>query len=229
MQMSDTIMIELKNIDPEDISDVLVKVENSFDFKFCETELNEVETFGELCDIILSKVQGENINDCTTQQVFYKLRNAITVTQLVDKDTITPDTTLQQLFPRHNRRQKIIELQNELDIPIDILDIKEWLGWTIFAGIIILIVMFFFKWQFGLSGLIFFIAVGWIANKFFAKEFAIATVRQLAEKLSRENYIKSRRNGGTINRNEIEQKVKEFFSKELALEEEVLTRKATFV
>ena len=32
--MKDTTIIELKNIDPDDISDVLVKVEKSFDFKF---------------------------------------------------------------------------------------------------------------------------------------------------------------------------------------------------
>ena len=37
--MSDTTTIELKNIDPEDISDVLQKVEKSFGFKFDDTEL----------------------------------------------------------------------------------------------------------------------------------------------------------------------------------------------
>ena len=227
--MSDTTTIELKNIDPEDISDVLVKIEKSFGFKFGDTELKNVKTFGELCDIITSKIHGANVNDCTTQQGFYKLRNAIAATQSIDKESISPDTNLQQLFPRHNRRQKIKELQNKLSMPIDILDIKSWLGWTIFIGITGSLIMFFFNWELALSGLTFFIAISWTAYKFFAKEFKLTTVRQLTEKVTRENYLKSRRNSSTINRNEISQKVKDFFSKELDLEEEELTRESTFL
>lgn len=226
--MSDITIMELKNIDPEDISDVLEKVEKSFGFKFGDSELKDVKTFGELCDLITNKVQGDNVNDCTTQQGFYKLRNAIAATQVIHKSSITTDTNLKQLFPRHNRREKIKELQNELDMTFDILDIKAWLGWAIFIGIAGSLILFFFNWKLALSGLTFFLAICWTAYEFFAKEFKLATVGQLTEKFTRENYLKSRRNSSTINRNEISQKVKEFFSKELDLEEEVLTRQATF-
>jgi len=227
--MSDTTTIELKNIDPEDLSDVLVKVEKSFGFKFGGTELNDVKTFGELCDIITNKIQGDNANDCTTQQGFYKLRNAIAAIQLIDKNSVTSDIELQELFPRDNRRQRIKELQNELGMPVDILDIKAWLGWTIFIGIVASLIMFFFKWQLALGGLLFFIAVGWTAYKFFAKEFELKTARQLSEKLTRENYLKSRRNPTTVNRSEIADKVKELFKNNLDLEDTALTRQATFV
>lgn len=57
MSLPDT--IELKNIDPEDVGDVLRKVEKSFGFKFGDTELKDVKTFGELCDIITNKVRGD--------------------------------------------------------------------------------------------------------------------------------------------------------------------------
>ncbi|TWI83021.1 hypothetical protein IQ13_1127 [Lacibacter cauensis] len=227
--MTDTTTIELKNIDPGDISDVLVKIEKSFGFKFGDTELKDVKTFGELCDIITSRVQGDNVDDCTNQQGFYKIRNAIATIQATDKNSITPDTNLQQIFPRPNRRKKIKELKNELDMAVDILDIKGWLRWTIFSGVAGSLIMFFFNWKLALSGLTFFIVISWAAYNFFAKEFKLATVGQLTEKLVRENYLKSRRNSSTINRNEIARKVKEFFSKELDLEEEVLTRQATFV
>jgi hypothetical protein len=227
--MSDSTTIELRNIDPEDIADVLAKVENSFGFKFGDTELKDVKTFGELCDIITSKVQGDNVNDCTAQQGLYKLRNAISAIQVIDKGSITTNTNLKLLFPRHNRREKIKELQDELDMTVDILDIKAWLGWTIFIGIAGSLIMFFFNWKFALCGLIFFIAISWTAYKFFAKELKLLTVGQLTEKLTRENYLKSRRNSSTINRNEISQEVKKLFSNELDLEEEALTRQATFV
>ena len=227
--MSETTTTELRNIDPDDISDVLVKVETSFGFKFGDAELKDVKTFGELCDIITNKVQGDNVNDCTTQQGFYKLCNAIAEIQLIDKELMTPDTNLNQLFPRNNRRQKIEELQSKLGMPLDILDIKGWLSWTIFIGIVGSLIMFFFRWMFALSGLSIFIAIGWTANKFFAKEFKYLTVKQLTEKIIRENYLKSRRNSSTINRNEIAQKVRDFFSSELDLDEQALTRQATFV
>ena len=81
--MSDS-TFELKNVDSEDLEDVLVMIEKSFDFKFETAELKDVETFGHLCDIITNKVQGNNIDDCTTQQAFYKLRDAIASSLYVD-------------------------------------------------------------------------------------------------------------------------------------------------
>jgi acyl carrier protein len=226
--MNDTTTIGLKNIDPDDISDVLVKVEKSFGFKFGSTELKDVKTFGELCDIITNKVQGDNVDDCTTQQGFYKLRSAIASTLLIEKYTIKLNTNLHELFPRGSRRQKIRDLQNELDMPIDILDIKAWMGWTIFMGVICSLIMFFFKWQLALICLAIFTAFGWTAYRFFANEFELATVGQLIKKLTRLNYLKSRRNNLTVNRNEIAQKVKDFFKEELGLEEDELTRQSTF-
>ena len=103
--MNNTDTIKLENIDSEDISDVLVKVEKSFGFKFGETELKDVMTFGDLCDIITNKVHGDNLTDCTTQQTFYKLRDAIVKTGPTDKKTLTPQSDLQDLFPRSTRRR----------------------------------------------------------------------------------------------------------------------------
>ena len=226
--MSSTTTIELKNIGIEDISDVLRKVEKSFGFKFGVTELKDVKTFGELCDIITNKVQGENVNDCTTQQAFYKVRDAMIDTLLIDKNDIAPDTDLQILFLRQNRIQKVKAFKRKLDLRFDILEMKEWLKWIYFAGISISILIFFFKWQYALSGIIFFSLFGWTMNKFFATELKYQTVGQLAEKFARENYLKARRNSATVNRKEVEQKVKELFADYLILEETALTREATF-
>ena len=227
--MSDFDTYELCNVDPDDISDVLVKIEKSFEFKFRDTELKDVKTFGELCDIITNKVQGDTVNDCTTQQAFYKLRDAIADTLLIDKKSITPDTDLQILFSRQKRRQKVKGVKSKLGAQFDILEIKEWLKWTYLVGIIISLVMFFFKWQYALSGLAFFSFLGWTMNKFFATEIAPQTVGQFAEKFARENYLKARRNSVTINRIEIAKKVKELFKTDLGLEDKVLTKEAPLV
>jgi hypothetical protein len=224
--MSSPKTIKLKNIDPDDITDVLQKVETSFSFKFGDDELKDVKTFGEICDVISKHIKGDYVNDCTTQQAFYKLRSAIAVNQKVDVETITPTAKLNHIFPRHTRRKQLKKVADKLNIPIAILDIKEWFGWTIVVGIVISLIMFFFKWQYAVLGLTFFITIGWVANKFFATELEIETVGQLAKKLSRENYLKVRRKPMTVNRREVEEIVIDLFKKELGLEKEVLTRQA---
>jgi hypothetical protein len=76
---------ELKNIDPDDISDLLIKVENSFNITFSDTELTHISMFGELCDHIANKIQLDHTDDCTSQQAFYKLRDAISLILQIDK------------------------------------------------------------------------------------------------------------------------------------------------
>jgi hypothetical protein len=96
--------IELKNIDPEDISDVLVKIEQSFGLALKTDTFNNARTFGDICDIISSMIELEHSDDCTTQQAFYKIRESIANIQFLEKNAIAPDTDLEELFPRKNRR-----------------------------------------------------------------------------------------------------------------------------
>ncbi len=100
--------VELKNIDPDDVNDLLLKIEASFNIKFQQNELTHAQTFGEICDLIKGKLQLDHTNDCTTQQAFYKLRSAfISVTQ-VENIKISPETSLAVLLPRKVRRLRIL-------------------------------------------------------------------------------------------------------------------------
>lgn len=226
--MTDLDTYELCNIDPEDISDVIVKVEKSFGFKFGENELKDTKTFGELCDIITSKVQGDNSNDCTTQQAFYKLRNAIADTLLIDKNGITPDTGLQKLFPRNIRRQSVEAIDKHLGFKTKILRPKHSIIGTLAIIFIASLIGLFASWQAGLIGLTASIIAMTLATKF-GNEIDLLTVGQFADKLSREHYLKSRRISTTVNKKEVEQKIKDLFIADLGLEEHQLTRQASFV
>lgn len=68
----------------------------------------------------------------------------------------------------------------------------------------------------------------WLANKI-GNELDLQTVGQVAEKMTRENYIKSRRNSKTFNKNEIEKVLTDWFSNDLYLDKSKLTREAKFV
>jgi hypothetical protein len=226
--MSDFDTYELCNVDPDDISDVLGKVEESFGFKFGEIELKDTKTFGELCDIITSKVQGDNLNDCTTQQAFYKLRNAIADTLLIDKNSIRPDTDLQKLFPKNIRRQSFKEIERHLGFKTKVLRPKHSITGTFAIIFLASLVGLFIFWQAGLVGLTVSMIAMTIANKF-GNELDLLTVGQFADKLSREHYLKSRRISTTVNKSEVVQKIKDLFITDLGLEEHQLTRQASFV
>lgn len=226
--MTDFDTYELCNVDPDDITDVLVKVQKSFGFKFGDTELKDVKTFGELCDIITNKVQGDNSNDCTTQQAFYKLRDAIADTLLIDKKSITPDTDLQKLLPKNIRRQSIKAIDRHLGFKTKVLRPKYSITGALAIIFLASLISLFALWQAGLVGLTFSIVALTIAMKL-GNELDLLTVGQFAEKLSREHYLKSRRISTTANKNEIAQKVKDLFIADLGLEEHQLTKQASFV
>lgn len=219
---------DLKNIDSEDIEDLLNKVEISFDIKFVGDELAHIKTFGQLCDHIAYKIQLINSDDCTSQQAFYKLREAIFSTLQIDNKIISTDFPLVNLLPRQSRRSRIKKLEKYLGFKLNILRPLHWLTGTSVILLFASIVGFFINWQIGLSGLVFSIAGFWFANKI-GIELDLQTIGQLAEKMTRENYLKSRRNPNTFNKKEIEKVLTEWFSNDLGLNKSELTREAKFV
>lgn len=218
--------IKLDNIDPEDFGDTLLKLEKSFGKKFADNSFKDAKTFGDICNIIESQINFTGKDDCTTQQAFYKVRKAIGLTQNFDERNIDPQTTLDDIFPRTNRRQNVKHFQKALGFSVDILTMKTWLGWTITIGFILSLVAFFFSWQYAISGFTFFTLVMWTANKF-SNKLNVSTVRELTEKISREHYSLARRQSGTVNRNEIVKTIQDVFIADHLLDREHLTNDAT--
>ena len=219
--------IGLENIDPLDISDLLSKLEVSFHIKFDTPALKQVQTFGDLCDLIGNMVEGRNTNDCTTQQAFYKIREAIIETQQYDKEALKTDTSLEELFPRKQRRQQVKKFERILGLKTQVLQMKDWLLSLLMLILLASFIALFFSWQIGIVGIVLSVIGINISHKL-GKELDLKTVGQLAKKISREHYNKVRRNPTTINRIEITQKVKELFKEDLDLEDSALTREARF-
>jgi len=216
---------ELKNTDPDDIEDLLVKVEKSFGIEFSENELVNVQTFGELCDHIKNKIQLDQKDDCTSQQAFYKLRNVLSSILKVDKDEIIPNTQLVDLLPRQLRKTKIKQIEQSLGFKLALLRPPHFV--TNFLLLLLLgsIISLFFSWQLGLSGIGLSIGGLWFAFKV-GNELDLKTVGQVAEKMTRENYLKSRRNSKTFNEKEIERVLIDWFSNDLVIAKSKLTREA---
>jgi hypothetical protein len=220
-------IVKLRNIDDEDIGDLLPKIEKSYHFRFHKTDLIDVKTFGELCDIIVNKIQLPQLDDCTSQQAFYKLRAAICNSLGFTKENIHLTTELALLFPWVKRRENIKLVENMLGFPLNILRPKYWLTTSLALLFLTSFFCFFFNWQFGLGLLMLSIGGFYLSHKF-GKDLDIATIRELVEKMSREHYLDSRRDAGTVNKKEVVKKITNLFASDLDLDHAVLTRDAAF-
>ncbi|MCZ4408916.1 hypothetical protein O3Q51_08860 [Cryomorphaceae bacterium 1068] len=216
--------MELK-IDSEDLEHMLLKIEDSFDIRFETNELAHVRTYGEFCDAIKDKISLDHSEDCTTQQAFYKLREALTKSTETEKKEITPTTELAEIFPRKTRKNQVKTLEMNLGFKLSILRPPHFV--TGFLAILLLasFIVLFIDWPYGLIGLGLAIGGIWISNKL-GNELNVKTVRELSEKMTRENYVKSRRNSQTINKNELDKILENWFVDFLGVRKSELTREA---
>lgn len=219
--------IKLDEYESEDIFNIVVKLEKSFAIKFDKDAFLNVKTFGDLCDVIESYIKYDNKEDCTKQQAFYKIREAISETQLIDKKLINLDTKLVDLFPRKNRRIQVKLFQRQLGVNLKFLTYPDWLLLTLIIGVLASFIAFFFDWKIAVSGIIFFAIALNVADKL-GKYLAVETIKELTEKAAAEHYIDMRSSKMTVNRNEILDTIKEAFINGLDIEKEQLTRDAKF-
>ena len=146
----------------------------------------------------------------------------------LDIKTLTPASELTELFPQKNRQLWTRQIEQQLDFKLHLLRPPNWVTWTLTVTLITSFFLIFFYWQAGLFGLIFSILAFKIAIKL-ENELDFQTLGQLAEKMTRDNYLKSRRNSKTFNKREIENVLTDLFVNNLSLDRHLLTREATFV
>ena len=219
---------QLNNIDPDDIGELLLRVEKSFGIKFTDSELSHITTFGEFCDHIANKIDLESVEDCTTQQAFYKLRQSIANLLEFDIKELTPKTETAKILPRPTRIARVKRLEEHLGFKLNVLRPKHSISCTLILILLTSLVMLFFQWKAGLLGLAFSMMGFWLATKT-GKELDLQNLGQVAAKMARENYLNSRRNVKTFNRKEIARILTDWFSDEFDLEKTELTRDAKFV
>ncbi|MBD1422620.1 acyl carrier protein [Sphingobacterium chuzhouense] len=215
----------LENIDSEDIDDLLTEIEKSFEIFFTDAELSSITTFGQLCDLVMEKIKLENVDGCTTQQAFYKLRNAISVTLEIDQKSISTDLPLTVILPHKERRHRTKKLERYLGFKLNVLSPPDWLITTLMIVFVASVGWLFMDAFIGTLGILLACSGFWFAQKV-GKELRVETVGQLAKKITKENYVKSRRNPKTYNKNEVVNLLIGIFSENFGLDKSKLTREA---
>jgi acyl carrier protein len=220
---------KLNDRDIEDIENLIGTIANSYGIEFQEEELIHLRTFGELCSMVTAKVEHmDHIDDCTTQQAFYKLRHAIATVLGLDKSTITNNAQIRIIFPRHSRRKQIKQVEMQLGFALNILRPRHFISYSLLIGLAVSLAGLLFYWKFAFPGILIAFTGLIIAFKF-ANTFDLETIGQVADKISRENYLKSRRNPASVNKKEIEKKIQDLFAESLDLPKTALTKDAAFV
>lgn len=219
--------IKLDGYESEDIFNVVARLQKSFALKFEKDAFINVKTFGDMCDVIESYIKYTDQDDCTKQQAFYKIRTAISETQLIEKARIGLDTKLVDLFPRHARRTQVKQFKKQLGVNLEFLTYPDRLLLTFIVGVLSSFVAFFFDWRIAVSGIVFFIVATKVAN-ILGKDLKFDTVKELTEKAVVERYIEVRRSKLTVNRKEIMAIIIDAFSSGLSIDKEHLTKDAKF-
>jgi hypothetical protein len=213
--------LELKNIDLEDIEDMLFLVEDSFNFKFDVDELNYVTTFGQFTDHVANKISLTDTGGCTTQQAFYKLKLQLNNTN------ITPHSPWVQILPLYKRIYMVNQMENALGFKLHLLRPHKFVIYLLRLTLLVSTLYLFINFPAGIACILTCLLLFIIAAKT-GSEFTVNTVGETAKIIAQKSYHKARLQPGTFNKVEVEQTLINLFSTALNLPRTKLTRNAQF-
>jgi len=217
----------LEHVELEDISDAIITIQQSFQISFREDELASIKVFDDLCNLVHEKIKLEDHDDCTSQQAYYKLSQALSHTLNLSKLHLSPETLIEHIIPRRNRIKNVKMLEDSLDMRLFILSPPGWLTGVLILIFILSLLAFFIDWAIAVPGIAFSILGSKIAGKM-GKEIDIKTVGDLTDYMVSCHYIKSRRDSNTVNRRELDHVIKSIFIKLYQLSPSALHKEARF-
>lgn len=194
--------IEFSKFHGDELYGFITSVEQSFGITFADDELSQVATLNEFSDYLIVKLGAQETNDCTSQQAFYKFREAISEITGVNPKSVKPSTRLEEIVPEKTRRKAINAIENKLNIKLPILEAKSWVSsmfllLTITGGLTL-----FFCVIYGFI----IIALGVISLRLaykYGKTFNLKTIGEVSEMIATAYYVQSRRSQDTFNKKEI--------------------------
>jgi hypothetical protein len=205
----------------ENLEDCIPSIEEMYKFKFVDGEIQNVKNFDEFCDLIISKIDFENIESCTSQQAFYKLRNSLIEEEIFEKEKIKLETKLKELFPRKNRIELVKRVENNIGFKLNILFPPKFISYTLVFLSVISLVFLFINFKFGILGIAISI-FGFYLCSWFGKEIEIETLKELVEKITLENYLEVRTQKNTVNKSELKNVITNWFVENAYIEKEKL-------
>jgi len=199
-----------------DSVEILVNVENAFGITISNFEAEKITTVGDIHTVVWRNVQGRQSMRCRSQQLFYKLRYLLINKFQVTSDKIELDASLNDIFPKANRRLLYRKLEKELQLQLPALVLPvAWslalriTGVVLIAGMVVLALVLVngfdnTRWLYGLP------VLGIVLTLFFSNlldpmrtAFQPETLKTYTQKVLSLNYATLMQESG-INRKEME-------------------------
>ena len=213
--------ITLGSYEMENLEDLIPEIEKMYGFEFENDEITKVKSYNELCDLTISKIDKKDIESCTSQQAFYKIRNSIVETKVSEKENLKLDLELKSLFPRKNRIKQIKKVENNIGFKLNDLKAPDFIEMGFIILLLVSFVLLFINWIFGLAGLLVSF-LGFKLCRIFGKELNVKTVKELVEKITGENYLSVRSLKNTINKKELKEVITSWIAENAGIEREKL-------
>ena len=195
--------MQLSSYEIEDLEDSLPVLEKPINIEFSVEELTTVKTLNDLYELFLRKVEGIPVDDCTTQQAFYKIRGAFAVVLGLPKEELKPMAILKDILGRKNsRRGSLRKIALSLDVSFDRTFSNVFL--FVWLSLIILTSIGAFLYtSIVLAGILIYMlfTLGYWVNDY--RLFLNSTLGDLAEEMMGEHYLKFRRKQTTYNPTEM--------------------------
>ncbi|MDO5616978.1 MAG: hypothetical protein Q4G16_12350 [Cruoricaptor ignavus] len=180
-----------------------------------------MKSFEEFCELAISKINLKNSETCTSQQAFYRLRQALLKEEIIANiQNLNINTELKSLFPRKNRKQLIKKIEQNLGFQLNILSVPQFIINLLVLLLIASFIMFSFDWKIAIAGI--FISIFGLYLSKFGKELQVKTIRELIKKMTTQNYLDVRRDKNTVNKSELKSVIIHWFSENACIESERL-------
>jgi len=219
--------IDLSNFDEEEVEDIILKLEKSFNFKFQQEAFRNVKTFGDLVNVFENELETEVSDDCTTQHAFYIIRAALVDQTRVSSNSVMLDSNLEEFFQLKSRRKSIKAFKKSLNVSAKLLTYPAWLQTIVGILAFVSIVLFLFDWRIAVV-LLLFASLFHILAERLGNVLVVRTIRELTLLLTRENYAEVRGSGRRINKAEIFDVIVDCFSHSLAIDKDKIRRESKF-
>lgn len=214
-------IIKLKNYQLEDLEEAIAMMEMRFKIGFEYDELQGLNNFDDLCDLVLEKMYCENDNICTSLIAFNQLRKTISETCSCEIKEITPDTELTALFPKKNRRRLIKNLECRLGYELYLIEPNPYLKvafvWFAICSFIVLFLVPFI----GFAGILTSVVALKCIHRF-GRKLRFHTIRDLIKNTLFYNYLDYRKDKNTLNKVELRNIMLDWFSDAFEIEKDKL-------
>jgi acyl carrier protein len=160
--------------------ELVMAVEEEFQIAISDSESNECTTVGKLVELVHSRLRHSSKDPCPSQHSFYLARQKLIDLLHVQRNEIKPDTNLEEIFPKKNRKnlwKEVTTSMSEGEFFRGRLDRPKWMSYSSFPAFLLLpcaILKFLYGFPFTLaliSSLPIYVVLEWATRRLFSVEF----------------------------------------------------------